>query len=76
MASDATLEKIVQIGHILNGTNIRDALNILSTQFVFTLLQIYTQNSDLAELEMRNYFNYIDETFHEMIIEQEKTLKK
>lgn len=76
MASDEMLDKVVQIADILKGTTIRDSLNILSTQFVFTLLQIWVHSSDLAEREMRNYFHFIDETFHEMIIEQEKMLKR
>jgi len=78
MASDEMLEKVVQIADILKGTTLRDTLNILSTQFVFTLLQIctYAHNSDLAEMEMRNYFTFIDETFHEMLTENEEILKR
>jgi len=78
MVTDEMLKKVVQIADILKDTTLRDALNILSTQFVFTLLQIckYTHNSDLAEREMGNYFNYINETFHEMITEQKEILEK
>jgi len=76
MVTDETLKKVMQIADILKGTAIRDVLTILSSQFVFTLLQIWAYNNDLAEKEMRNYFNYINETFHEMITEHEENLKK
>jgi DNA-binding FadR family transcriptional regulator len=67
MASDEVLDKVVQISSILKGSSIRDVLTILSTQFVYTLLQIYAHDSDSAEKAMRNYFEYIDETYHDMV---------
>ena len=68
MATDEVLEKTAQIADILNGTTLYDALKILATHYLFIFLQM-AQNKELAtvEKEMRDYFDIINESFHEII---------
>jgi len=66
--TDEVIEKAGQIADILNGTPISDALKILATHYLFIFLQ-RAQNSDVAtvEKEMRDYFDILNESFHEII---------
>ncbi len=78
MDKDVLVEKATQISDILNGTTLRDSLEVLSTQFVFTFLQIYkhVHRIDLVEKEMRNNFKSISETLYKLINDHEEIFEE
>jgi len=73
MNDDELAEKAGQIAEVLNGTKLNDALKILATHYLFIFLQ-QAQNSDVAtvEKEMRDYFDVLNESFHEIIKAQRR----
>jgi len=71
MTDDEMTEKAGQIAAILDGTKLNDVLKILATHILFTFLQL-AQTDDLAtvEKEMRDYFDIINESFHEIMAQK------
>ena len=73
MTDEEVYEKAGQIADILDGTQFTDALKILATHYLFIFLQM-AQGDDITtvEKEMRDYFDVLNESFHEIIKAQRR----
>jgi len=77
MTDDELFQRAAKIADALNGAKINDVLKILAAHILFTFLQIWAQNNEATtEQEMRDYFNIIAESFHEIITEHKELLEK
>jgi len=66
--TDEMVEKANKIADVLHGTKLHDVLKILALHYLSTFLQM-AEDCDpiIVEEEMRDYFNTINESFHEII---------